>query len=241
LFSEKVQKEITGIKQIHNSDTKFPKIILNTLATKVDSIESPISEFHIRIKKFEDIGVIQMNSTNEAKIIFNEIFVNFSDGFFIFEKKDIQDKKCLYRKEKTRDLILCVKDNLIFEIDRDRREYGLVLGYGSLYQHSEEPNMEFGYNKSNKQMYFTATRMIRAGEELTINYGKEYWDERKSFNTIAPMPEPEKTEELEENGMGLPANAAMISGAGRTKGFGDIRNPANPAISGVAIMGAGQS
>ena len=133
-----------------------------------------------------------------------------------------------------------VKD-LIFEINRDRREYGLVLGYGSLYQHSEKPNMEFGYNKSNKQMYFTTTRMVKAGEELTINYGKEYWDERKNFNTIAPMPEPEKTEELEENGMGLPPNAAMISGAGRTKGFGDIRNPANPAISGVAIMGGGQS
>lgn len=50
--------------------------------------------------------------------------------------------------------------DIIFEIDRNEQRYGLVLGYGSLYQHSEKPNLEFGYNKNNKQMYFTALRQF---------------------------------------------------------------------------------
>lgn len=132
-----------------------------------------------------------------------------------------------------------IKD-LIFEIDRTKQQYGMVLGYGSLYQHSETPNMEFGYNKSNKQMYFTAIRMIKAGEELTINYGKDYWDERKNFSTMAPLPQPEKVEPENES-MGLQQNANDITGEIRTKQFGAPNNPANPAISGRAILAGGQS
>jgi uncharacterized protein len=130
-----------------------------------------------------------------------------------------------------------IKD-FIFEIDKNNRQFGVVLGYGSLYQHSEKPNLEFGYNKSNKQMYFTSIRMIRAGEELTIDYGKDYWDERKTFNTLAPMPKPEVDE---SGGSGLQQNANDITGEMRTHTFGSPTNPANPAISGVAILGGGQS
>jgi hypothetical protein len=129
-----------------------------------------------------------------------------------------------------------IKD-LIFEIDRMNQQYGLVLGYGSLYQHSENPNLSFGYNKSNKQMYFTAIRMIKAGEELTINYGKEYWDERKNFNTMAPLPQPEP----ENESMGLQEPVSTMSDDLRTKQFGAPNNPANPAISGRAILAGGQS
>ncbi|MFA5153660.1 MAG: SET domain-containing protein-lysine N-methyltransferase [Clostridia bacterium] len=133
-----------------------------------------------------------------------------------------------------------IKDH-IFELNKNERQYGLVLGYGSLYQHSEKPNLEFGYNKSNKQMYFTAIRMIKAGEELTIDYGVEYWDERKSFNTLGELPKPEPKQEIEESGMGLPKNAADITGEMRTKQFSDPRNPANPVISGYPILAGGQS
>ena len=35
--------------------------------------------------------------------------------------------------------------DLVFEIDKKKGEYGLVLGYGSLYRHSDEPNVDYAY------------------------------------------------------------------------------------------------
>jgi hypothetical protein len=80
--------------------------------------------------------------------------------------------------------------NYIFEIEKDKGKYGVVLGYGSLYKHSENPNIEFAYNRTNRQMYFTAARQIQAQEELSINYGKDFWDEQATFNTVAPESKP---------------------------------------------------
>jgi len=79
-------------------------------------------------------------------------------------------------------------NNYIFEIEKPGKNsgmWGVVLGYGSLYKHSNKPNVEYIYNKSNKQMYFKAIKTIQAHQELTINYGKEYWNERTNFNTVA--------------------------------------------------------
>lgn len=131
-----------------------------------------------------------------------------------------------------------IKD-FIFEIEKTGKGpgmWGLVLGYGSLYKHSEEPNVEYAYNRANRQMYFKAARVIQAHEELTINYGKDYWEERSSFSTMAPKNETPavETPDLEEN-VGqpqAPSNATM-TGLGGEKG--------NPAQTGVAAMGGGQS
>lgn len=80
--------------------------------------------------------------------------------------------------------------NYIFEIEKDKNKYGVVLGYGSLYKHSENPNIEYAYNRTNRQMYFSAARQIQAQEELSINYGKDFWDEQATFNTVAPQNKP---------------------------------------------------
>lgn len=106
-----------------------------------------------------------------------------------------------------------IKD-FIFEIEKTGKNggmWGLVLGYGSLYKHSEEPNVEYAYNRSNRQMYFKAARTIQAHEELSINYGKDYWDERASFNTIAPKNET-PPENIVEEGMGLQSNGENLTG-----------------------------
>jgi SET domain-containing protein len=54
----------------------------------------------------------------------------------------------------------------------------LVLGYGMLYNHSAEPNL-FHRSAGRLLIEFVALRDIAAGEELTHNYGPEYWDDRK--------------------------------------------------------------
>jgi uncharacterized protein len=53
----------------------------------------------------------------------------------------------------------------------------LVLGYGMLYNHAAEPNM-FHRSAGRQLIEFVALRDIAAGEELTHDYGPEYWDDR---------------------------------------------------------------
>jgi len=127
----------------------------------------------------------------------------------------------------------------IFEIEKTGTKggmWGVVLGYGSLYKHSDTPNVEFAYNRSNKQMYFIAARTIQAHEELSINYGKDYWEERRGFKTIAPENEtPAAGENDLEEGDGQPQAPSNIPMTGLTGIKG------NPSKDGVATMGGGQS
>jgi len=74
--------------------------------------------------------------------------------------------------------------DLVFEINKDKNEFGLVLGYGSLYGHSERSNVEYAYNRGQKTMFFIARNHIKAHEELTINYGTEYWNERALITEV---------------------------------------------------------
>jgi SET domain-containing protein len=53
----------------------------------------------------------------------------------------------------------------------------LMLGYGSLYNHAEDPNAEY-LHETDDAYSFVATRDIAAGEEVTISYGKEWWASR---------------------------------------------------------------
>jgi len=131
----------------------------------------------------------------------------------------------------------------IFEIDKDKQIFGIVLGYGSLYRHNTNPNIIFAYNKGNKQMYFMAGKTIAAGEELTIDYGKDYFAERQGFGEMAKIekPEGETVVKHENERMGLQTNAASSAEALRAKQFGKPNDMQNPAVSGVAILSSGQS
>jgi hypothetical protein len=147
-----------------------------------------------------------------------------------------------------------IKD-VIFEIDRDKNEWALVLGYGSLYKHADKPNLDYAYNKLTKQMYFITRKTIKHGEELTINYGQDYWMERMTFNTMADVERANS-----ENNQGMPVtakvvtkekedieesevqpNAADIKNTDSMKKISSPKNPHNPVRSGVAIIGTGQS
>lgn len=49
----------------------------------------------------------------------------------------------------------------------------IALGWGSLYNHSDDPNATYRQIKSRKQMEFVALRDIRKGEQVFIDYD---WD-----------------------------------------------------------------
>jgi len=57
-----------------------------------------------------------------------------------------------------------------FEWGENEDMGAIVLGYGSLYNHSYEPCAEFEFRESELAIDYVALRDIRAGEEITINY-----------------------------------------------------------------------
>jgi len=53
----------------------------------------------------------------------------------------------------------------------------LVLGHGMLYNHSADPNVEYVQDDPST-ITFRALRKVRPGDELTIDYGEEWWETR---------------------------------------------------------------
>jgi SET domain-containing protein len=53
----------------------------------------------------------------------------------------------------------------------------LVLGFGMLYNHAARPNVEYVQDEPS-MMEFLALRAIATGDELTIDYGAEWWETR---------------------------------------------------------------
>ncbi len=56
---------------------------------------------------------------------------------------------------------------------RSTRSGSVVLGYGSLYNHSFNPNADWKQNFKSELMVYRALRNIKKGEEITVNYNGE--------------------------------------------------------------------
>jgi hypothetical protein len=64
----------------------------------------------------------------------------------------------------------------VFESQEDGRVL-VILGHGMLYNHSYRPNLYYELREEG-QIQFVAKRKIPAGTELTINYGRVWWNSR---------------------------------------------------------------
>jgi len=136
-----------------------------------------------------------------------------------------------------------IKD-VVFEIDKEKGQWGLALGYGSMYKHSDDPNVEYAYNRLTKQMYFITKKPIKLHQELTINYGQDYWTERSGIDVMTDlanrtddnqgMP---KTTSKDKNESEVQPNAADIRSDSEMRRMASPANPHNPVRSGVAIIG----
>lgn len=54
----------------------------------------------------------------------------------------------------------------------------LALGYGSIYNHSDEPNADFDLDTENQLIRITALKPITAGTEILICYGDDWFASR---------------------------------------------------------------
>jgi uncharacterized protein len=57
-----------------------------------------------------------------------------------------------------------------YEWGVDCRQAAIVLGYGSLYNHSYRPNARFVFREDEERLEFIALGEIFPGDEITINY-----------------------------------------------------------------------
>lgn len=63
----------------------------------------------------------------------------------------------------------------------------IALGFGSIYNHSDEPNISIKLDYEKLKMTITTNRDIQNGEELFVSYGPNYWKTR-SRNLTTPTP-----------------------------------------------------
>lgn len=56
---------------------------------------------------------------------------------------------------------------------KSTRSASIVLGYGSIYNHSFTPNADWKQNFKTRRMTYKAIRPIKKGEEITVNYNGE--------------------------------------------------------------------
>lgn len=72
-----------------------------------------------------------------------------------------------------------------FPTGSDWKEQVICLGYGSLYNHSNQPNA-YWYSLDYKRTFiFTASRDIEPGEEIFVYYGDvNYWNDGRTHTEL---------------------------------------------------------
>ena len=51
-------------------------------------------------------------------------------------------------------------------------KFALVLGYGSIYNHADDPNLQYSADPENQTLIFTAVKDIEKGKQLTVSYNQ---------------------------------------------------------------------
>lgn len=108
----------------------------------------------------------------------NKLFVKKSKlhGYGVFANKNIKKNE---RIEECYFILSDCEDDIIIDYVFDLDGHSaLLLGYGSLYNHSDHPNADYTLNKKRKIATFKALQPIKKGEEILITYGEEWFASR---------------------------------------------------------------
>ncbi|MHB1948413.1 MAG: SET domain-containing protein-lysine N-methyltransferase [Gammaproteobacteria bacterium] len=112
------------------------------------------------------------------KLFQNKLAVRKSPihGYGVFAEKDIRKGEKI---EECYFILSDCEDDIImdFIFDAGGRS-ALLLGYGSLYNHSENPNADYIINRKTRIATFTAAEAIKKGQEIFVSYGDEWFSSR---------------------------------------------------------------
>lgn len=114
----------------------------------------------------------------KAKLFQNKLCVQKSPihGYGVFAQQDIQEGDIV---EECLGLPLdCLSDDLINYVFNVKGQIVLLMGFGSIYNHADDPNVAYEYDVASRVMTLKAKRLIREGEEIFISYGKNWFSFR---------------------------------------------------------------
>jgi hypothetical protein len=134
-------------------------------------------QINCRTENFSDVGCINPN----IYIGQSEIGGKYGRGIFanrdftideIFEKAPYIEDKLDKFNGISRDYVFNTKDGLV----------ALGFGYASLYNHSDEPNATWYFEKD--RIVFKTLKPIKKDTEILVSYGTDYWKTRKHIEKI---------------------------------------------------------
>ena len=108
----------------------------------------------------------------------------FGRGVFATQKisSDTTIEECPFLRIKT-DECTGILDDYVFNVDgngeKDSACYILLLGWGSLYNHSDAHNVEYWHDTKRDLIVFHTVKDVPAGSQLFVNYGAEWWETRE--------------------------------------------------------------
>tara|TARA_B100001248_G_C27236611_1_gene387384 strand:+ start:298 stop:735 length:438 start_codon:yes stop_codon:yes gene_type:complete len=126
-------------------------IVVSIITYKIgyQSIKKPLIE--VRKSNIHNKGVFTNYHIKKGKLVEIAPYIKLDD------KNSVSDYVYNYTKDNT----IC-----------------LVFGYGSIYNHSDKPNIKFYVDPKNLNFEYYASKDIKKNEELFVNYGSKYWISR---------------------------------------------------------------
>lgn len=105
---------------------------------------------------------------------------------------EVVERSCVVELEKKvhHQLAGNLLERYVFLWDKRKKSVALLLGFGSLYNHSEDFNCYYSREIKNRTTVFIAKKDIVPGEEITIHYGPS----AAYFNPKSQNHEQEKSE-----------------------------------------------
>lgn len=141
------------------------------------------------------LGIFISRMIKKIKIIDDMLIPKYNTNLYISESKIENAGQGVYSKvDIPKDTIIEVAHVLKLDSNKSKepplidyvfshpynKKYALlVLGLGSIYNHSDNPNILSNYDPIQNKMYYYALKDIKADEELYIYYGNEWWNNRK--------------------------------------------------------------
>jgi uncharacterized protein len=114
----------------------------------------------------------------KAKLFQNKLLVKKSSlhGYGVFAQKTIK------KGEKIEECYIIISrggDKTLEDFYFDAKgKCAVFTGFGSIYNHAEEPNADYTINIKNRVATIKASKTIRKGEEIFVSYGDEWFSDR---------------------------------------------------------------